>query len=765
VTSSSLDLPHTARAAAAPRRLRVSVRWLPAAALVVLPFVVYRQLLGSDRAPGDFDAFSYMYPYRHYLVEAWSSGRLIPLWNPSIFMGAPFLANIQTAVLYPLTLVFLAVPGTAALGWSMAIHLAIAGLGMFLFGLRSAGLRLAGALVAAGAYVLGSHLTVHLAQINQISTFAWTPWLMLAFDRAAVRPRPRLVAAIAALAALTVLAGHTQQAYLTFVAAGLAGLIGLWPHLRAARWRMAGLALGTWLAGGLLGAGIAAAQLLPTAELTRQSYRQGGLSLAEANVDPLPLRGLLGSFLPHYSGPLPPEYAGASAATVVLLLAAFAVLARWRRPQVAFWAVVTLLVVWASTGPAGLLFSALFKVVPGLDLFRAPGRLLLISTIGIAILAGWGVRTIQQLAAGRRHRRTAGRGLLALVATGAGAAILVGLILAGRLPGVDGLRTLRFLPAGVPDRDVLLLSLFAVATIGAMALALRSSWRPAVSLAAAALVLLAFGDSFLATNSYHTRGSIPASLYTETPPVDRLVPPGLDQRYISLATITSLSDWDRLQVAHRPNLGMGDGRLSADGYDGGLLPTAAYVRFRKPLLGPGSANAPDVPILGQTGRVWDPSWLSQAGVGAVLADAGSDPNPPGCRCLRLEATDGGISLWLPVDAQSTRAWVEGAAGQQAARVAEDTGERVVVALPSGAGGRLVLADAYYPGWSATVDGRPATVVSFRDMLRAVDVPAGARSVVFVYQPTSFRVGLAISGAALLVTVLIVLMPAWRRLFS
>ncbi len=81
-------------------------------------------------------------------------------------------------------------------------------------------------------------------------------------------------------------------------------------------------------------------------------------------------------------------------------------------------------------------------------------------------------------------------------------------------------------------------------------------------------------------------------------------------------------------------------------------------------------------------------------------------------------------------------------------------------------GVLVLADSWYPGWTATVDGVPTPIVPVDVMFRGVEVPPGAKEVVFAYQPDSLRLGLySTAGSGVLTGVgLLVLVPgAIKRL--
>jgi len=71
-------------------------------------------------------------------------------------------------------------------------------------------------------------------------------------------------------------------------------------------------------------------------------------------------------------------------------------------------------------------------------------------------------------------------------------------------------------------------------------------------------------------------------------------------------------------------------------------------------------------------------------------------------------------------------------------------EHIAIDVNASQPGYLVLTDAYYPGWVATVDGRPVEIERADIMFRAVKVSAGQHRVEMSYQPQSFSLGLLIS---------------------
>jgi hypothetical protein len=93
-------------------------------------------------------------------------------------------------------------------------------------------------------------------------------------------------------------------------------------------------------------------------------------------------------------------------------------------------------------------------------------------------------------------------------------------------------------------------------------------------------------------------------------------------------------------------------------------------------------------------------------------------------------------------------------------------ERVVLRANVKRPAFLVLADAAFPGWEATLDGVPAPVLQANLMFRAVALEPGAHEIVFEYRPSRWRRGLIISGAMLCILTLVLfctLLPRFERI--
>ncbi|HET91508.1 MAG TPA: glycosyltransferase, partial [Chloroflexi bacterium] len=119
---------------------------------------------------------------------------------------------------------------------------------------------------------------------------------------------------------------------------------------------------------------------------------------------------------------------------------------------------------------------------------------------------------------------------------------------------------------------------------------------------------------------------------------------------------------------------------------------------------------------------------------AALADAAFDPTAQ-------------VLLNVPVSESSP------AAADIPCEIAlQDTPNGVTIRANLDAPGYLVLADTWYPGWQATVDGAPAKLLRANYAFRAVWLEAGTHLVRMVYRPASVFVGAGVSMVALAVVV-------------
>jgi len=280
--------------------------------LALFALAIYRLLLFTNRVLAEGDILLYFYPYRDFAAQALRSGR-IPLWNPYLFLGAPFLANPQAAVLYPLhwPLAWLSV--TNQVYWSAALHAWIAGAGAYFLMRRLAVGRL-GALTA-GIVLCGSGFFVGmLGHINQMNGGAWLPWALLLVTPPKTTSRStwralRNGCLLALIVALMLLAGHTQTTFVNLVGVGIWVLAlaahEFW-HARSqslparTRWFHAFQPLLVLAGATILGVLLCAPQLLPTLELSRLGLRSGGLTFQEATSFSLQPLHLPWTLLPTY---------------------------------------------------------------------------------------------------------------------------------------------------------------------------------------------------------------------------------------------------------------------------------------------------------------------------------------------------------------------------------------------------------------------------------------------------------------------------------
>jgi len=374
------------------------------------------------------DLYIQNYVWKQFIVESLRA-RELPLWNPYILGGVPFLAAGQHSALYPFSAVFYVLPLWAAYGWFAALHLFLAGAFTY-FLARTLGVSRGGSVIAGVAFMFGGFMVIRNVFPMIVAAAVWLPLILAVVERivrqgeqTSLRPGgyiPWLV--LGALGfGMVCLAGHPEMYYYVGIAAAL-----------FAAWRLAGLALHTrhWgtvvrttlaLAGmALVGVGLGSAQWLPLLDLVQHNFREGAVTLEEVLGWAYPPRRIISLLMPDFFGnPTHHDYLdvytwdrvrvtvnalgepiqtiywgiknyveGASYVGVLpLLLAGIAVL-RPKGRHVSF---------FLGLGAVSLAFmfgSRLYWVIfqlPGLNQVHSPFRWVYLYTLSIAVLAGMGV--------------------------------------------------------------------------------------------------------------------------------------------------------------------------------------------------------------------------------------------------------------------------------------------------------------------------------------------------------------------------------------
>jgi hypothetical protein len=397
--------------------------------------LLYNLLPWSTAAPPDWpgagnqnlsDVVLTFEPWLAYSAQRLHAGAL-PLWDPYNMLGAPLLGNMQSAVFYPPNWFYFLWPGGEMLVQIAWLKLFIAALGMYGLARQVARVGPLGAAVAAVTYTFGAFIIAWLGY-PLANVAIWQPWLWWATAALIARPGPRWVAALAAVAALSILGGHVETTFHVALGVGLFALFQAW-QTTPRTWRRRGVALGAWAAAYFLGAALAGAQLLPFVEYLTQSAafqeRAGGtieLSLPFRYAWTLfspdgfgnPVHGT--TWDPHSNYNESNNYIG----LLPLLLVPFALLVRDRAQRR-----LGLFLVALSIGAAGIAYHwpIIYEIGTALPLMRigANQRMILLMQFALALLAAGGAEVLWRRLAPRRR-------LLAVLAAGTGAVLLLGVV-------------------------------------------------------------------------------------------------------------------------------------------------------------------------------------------------------------------------------------------------------------------------------------------------------------------------------------------------
>lgn len=598
--------------------------WAPLL-LLALVAAFFWKIVFLGRAIGGLDVLEYFYAYRAYAQQAVDAGRL-PLWNPDHFGGAPFLANIQTALFYPPTALFYVLDFPAAYTWSVVLHSFLGGLFAYLFARQSLHTERVPALLGSMAFTFGGFLGGQMGHLNQLSSAIWLPLLLLCWDKAVSRRQLAYVLLGALAVALQFLAGHSQESFYMLVTLGLYAVYQTLADVRRSGWPALPLnALSFALTLGL-GVGLAAIQLVPTSELTAWSIRANGLSYDEATTFSLKGTMILNALLPPFGNrdlllqPGGSEFLGYVGLTALVL--ALAGVCYGRRRHVVFFAVLGALALFFAIGQQNPLYPVLFRLAPGFNLFRVPARWLYVYGFSAAMLASLGADAVLA-----KTRQVGWRPLAAVCVLFAalGAAF-------ARMESLPAISTrLGWLVAGAAAAGLVFAAILwprgrSGLSVTLVALTAVELWTASQSLDYNHPTAAQVFEQPIGTIDFLHRQSI--GYRSLSVARDEFVPSVEGQARAQLGPslgedgLLAYLTYYKLREIMEPNTSLAVNLPTIDGYDGGLLPLGRYVRFKDVLTD--KKSAPDDRIRFVLKWLPNRALLNLAGVRYVLMDGLSD---------------------------------------------------------------------------------------------------------------------------------------------
>lgn len=753
----------------------------------------------------DGDIAYYWLWARSFLGAALREHR-IPFWNPYIMSGTPFLASNQAAVFYPPNWLFAVLPVGTLLNIQIVLHFWLALAAMYWLA-RRIGRSEPAALIGALVFAFSGFAILHSWQghLPFVTEMPWTPLVVLGWVQMQDGRGLRGMLLLSAALAMQFFSGHPQIVYFTLAIVALLQVGWLAYAIRSggaiAAWR------GTaWLVCAVVAAGLLfAAQALPTAMYASQTVRAAAVPAVEMKdyieTQSQPISNLITIVAPWAWGGRPGKtpYIGTEGywevtgyIGAIAFLLTLALVVRWKMARPLDWTCIAILLFAGllSLGRFGYLYNALLHLLPGLSMFRNPGRWLYVVTFAFAMLATAGLDRLSTFA---QERAVEFWLVLKRLSISVGAlAVLFLVIFADGVRGPFFIRWISVLNPNIPENqisrenlgpifsqfksNILLALLFGGAACAVFPLLASFAYRRFVEWGIALLVaaeLLYFAVPY-AQSFWPKRHEWPEAIST-----------ALQQSGHNF----------RMASAREPgdlNQGMASGVRHIWGYE----PTVSYRYASAMAVSQGikagfpaawmstPATSPLTNALGARYlvgplglRPTDTAWEYRTRSGDWLLFENKLALPRAFTVAAAQETTDPVTtvnakdfaptqtVLLEEPAPSGFADTSQTTAPGTAQITVDLPERIDIDVDLHKPGWLVLMDQMLPGWTAEVDGKPSHIYRANAVGRAIPLLGGKHRVLMSYHAPGFAVGRLISGIAWILWSFIAVAVALKCAFS
>lgn len=739
-----------------------------------------------------YDLLDQHYMFQDFIHQALRTGQS-PWWSPNILSGYPMVADPLSALFYPPNrLMHLLVPDThlpyLVMEWQLALHYLWAAVGTYLLARSLTGSR-AGSVLAALTFAFGAFFAWHTPHLSPVSALSWLPWILLAYRQAVCRRSLLWTGLAAAAFGLMALAGHA----LTSVQIGYL-LVGLTMLLAVKQWMSdrRGATITALIGMAVLGVGSALAmvQLLPSLQLSGLTERANFTFESATSSSYMP-HWALTAILPNFfalDGPATYWASGDPAETSLyagllpLFLGALGVMCA--KPEdrriTGFLLAGVLLSVALAFGSQTWLYHIVYNLLPGFDHVRRPGNFIAFMQFGLGLLAAYGVKVLEARDAPglAGHRAVIGwlrwALLLDLVIL-----VLTAVALAGSV-GEPNQQILMTVINGIVLAGVILLSAFAVLR-GWLHWQLTTRVALILLVGIVAIDLGSAGAGKVDKNFAWLPDSYIGATWARNP-ADPVVPRLLDEQQKALPNRFRFDPHETGPIWDNGPLFWG--LESVRGYS--VLWPSSYQRlFNAAVADPNGALydllnmryllIPDAIEKSYPEASSEKFRLVLDGNPRIYENLNAGPRvwvaqqtvfqPEDAVLAYMQANAASLKETVVLDEPPPADAVSTTGQGGTAEIVRYENARVTIRASLPAPGFVVLADTYYPGWEARIDGAPTHLYRADSAFRAVWVPAGEHELEYRFTFPILRTGAIVSVAASGAVVALILAGLalhWRR---
>lgn len=722
--------------------------WMVFALFVVLDLIFHWSLIFGNKFLWE-DFVEQEFPFRNLAATSLASGE-IPHWNPYIFAGMPFTADIQAAFWYPTNLVMSLFVSDGYLSsgvmqFFILIHYAFAGFGMYLFAKKILDCDDLSAIFAGISYMFGGFIVAQAIHQMIVYHMALFPLVAYLFFRGFNDWKYALGAGL--LMGIMYLGGHPQSTLFFTFFLGVAALYEL--TTRALRKHDGErLDLGVVLrciVPVVVGLGIFAIQLLPSQELADLSRRdvityeksvEGSLSWGHLLTYVMPrLFGVSNAAqdatVPYWNGPYYMSWESALYIGVLpLFFALIGAALGWKRRYVPLLVGMSLFAILFALGENFFLYKIFFNL-PLFDRFRTPARMVMVASFALAALAAVGLH--HALLSDWKKRNSvfiaggvlAGVWLLTVLGTFTASSFLPG-VAAEANASINWAATSAALPV--------------LALIGVVFLIMMGKFRGSVM--AIGVIVITLIELFTYGQGLNASPISPEEQFRQQPELVELIKTeqakDVNRARTRMGNTMLLKRnqgaYDRIQliegynplVLQRVSPETADPEAQADLMNmmwsitdaasgtADFQPRYTYIHRAKMYYKTEVRPDEQARALLKTDPTFDYRNVMLLEEQASISIAKEDPNP-GIKMQRYST------------------------------------DEIALEVTTAENGMLFLSEVYYPAWKAYVDDKPVKIFRAFTSLRAVEVPKGTHKVELRYESEAFATGSLITITTLILS--------------